>query len=296
MSAGSMSVRGSSTDSSDNSGNNQQLSNSYSGKFDCSAAAHSGHGVEDSQASTTLAFYNDEEKEHCAVPSLLALSTSYIEAAASAAAAESREKKRKLRIKSGNEEWELKKQRERLAANRRSAALSRQRKKDLIKQLQLTVMDLTKKNVELQNRCDFLERQLSIHQTTMLQQAEAKAANMNNINIGSFSVGGHLNSSAAFPWNSSFSLTPRNIISTQGLPVVAPHWAALQATQLFHLNQQQNQLLQHNLHQYAELADTDNSTNHSHNRRTDNKKSSNHDQVSFVHQELSLKFHGRRRL
>lgn len=121
------------------------------------------------------------------------LSTSYIEAAAAAVAAESSEKKRKRAVKESKVEDGLLdevKQRNRLAANRRSAALSRQRKRDLIESLQQTVAKLSKENLDLKRKCELLEQELQRYQSLPFHQiAESLTALKNNGNDG---TGGHL--------------------------------------------------------------------------------------------------------
>ncbi len=121
------------------------------------------------------------------------LSTSYIEAAAAAVAAESSEKKLKRALKETKAQDSLLdevKQRNRLAANRRSAALSRERKRDLIENLQQTVAKLSKENLELKKKCELLEQELKRYQNlTFHQMAESLAALKNN---GNNVTGGHL--------------------------------------------------------------------------------------------------------
>ncbi len=272
----------SSSNSCDLSSKSQHLSDSFLGEIGL-AQGYSKQGVKDSCTPANLAFRNDEAKESYAANTSLALSTSYIDAAASAVATENRERKRKQSMQTGNAERELQKQQERLAANRRSAALSRQRRKDLIKQLQLTVMDLTKRNVELQNRCERLERQLSTYQNAMLQQTQAEAANISNINIGSFSNGSLINPSIILPWNSSYLLPTRAIIPTQGVISGTSNYATARTADLFHLNQQPSHQLQQNLHQLADLLLTRNNQGDNDTaRRTDNERYSGKDQVSVL--------------
>jgi len=91
------------------------------------------------------------------------LTTSYIEAAAAAAAAATNDKKRKHNLVASEPiQLEERRHQERLAANRRSAAISRQRKKDLSDQLRKHVVELLKKNAELTARSQELERQLQL--------------------------------------------------------------------------------------------------------------------------------------
>lgn len=273
-----MSVRSSSSsDSCDLSSKSQHLSDASVAKVG-SAQQNSLHGHEDSCTSANMSLGNDKAKESCATNTLLALPTTYINAAASAVAAENREKKRKQSTQTGNAERELQKQQERLAANRRSAALSRQRRKDLIKQLQLTVMDLTKKNVELQNRCERLERQLSTYQSAMLQQTQAEAANISNIHNGSCLV----NPSIVLPWNSSYLLPTRAIIPTHGVMGGASNFSTSRTPELFHLNQQASHQLQQNLHQLADLLLTSNSQGDNTARRAKNDRSIEKEQVSAL--------------
>lgn len=252
-----MSLRSSSTDDSfDNSSINQPPPDSNSGVVS-SARACDEQGVQDSNtANVTLC--NNESKEG-AISYLLDLSTSVL-----ADTVGNMEKKRKQRTKTDSEEREIHKQQERLAANRRSAALSRQRKKDLIKQLQLTVMDMTKKNVELQNRCDSLERHISMYQTAMLQKVKSK------VNNASFS-GGLISPSVSLPLNSLHIVPPPNMMSISGVYGGSPNLSALQVAQLFHTNQQQNQQLRKNLHQLADLAVTEGCASHTKSNATDRK-------------------------
>lgn len=271
----------SSSDSCDLSSKSQHLTDSSSAKGG-STQPNSMHGLRDSSPSANISLRKDKAKDSCATNTLLALSTSYINAAASAVAAENREKKRKQSIQTGNAERELQKQQERLAANRRSAALSRQRRKDLIKQLQLTVMDLTKKNVELQNRCERLERQLSTYQSAILQQTQAETANISNIPAGSFSNGCLVNPSIVLPWNSSYLLPTRAIIPTHGVIGGAPNFSTTRTPELFHLNQQASHQLQQNLHQLADLLLTNNGQGDNTARRAKNERSSEKEQVSAL--------------
>lgn len=120
------------------------------------------------------------------------LSTSYIEAAAAAVAAESSEKKRKRVVKENKAESGHigeEKQQHRLAANRRSAALSRQRKRDLIDNLQQMVAKLSKENMELKQKCELLQEELRRYQSFPLQQMAESLAALRNHDNGT--LGGH---------------------------------------------------------------------------------------------------------
>lgn len=247
-----MSFRSSSTDDSfDNSSINQPPPDPYS----CAvspARARGEQGVQDSNTANVTGC-NDEIKEG-AISYLLDLSTSVL-----ADTVGNTEKKRKQRTKTDGEERETHKQQERLAANRRSAALSRQRKKDLIKQLQLTVMDMTKKNVELQNRCDSLERQISMYQTAMLQKVKSESSKVNN---APFAGGGLISPSVPLPLNSLQIVPPPNMMSISGAYGGSPNLSAIQVAQLFHTNQHQNQQLRQNLQHLVDLAVTEGSASH----------------------------------
>ncbi len=143
----------------------------------------------DGKKRSTSENYTDSSIQNNEYPRL---STSYIEAAAAAVAAESSEKKRKRVVKENKAESghiDEDKQQHRLAANRRSAALSRQRKRDLIDNLQQMVAKLTKENMELKQKCELLQNELRRYQSLPLQQmAESLAALRNDDNS---TLGGH---------------------------------------------------------------------------------------------------------
>lgn len=194
--------------------------------------------------------------------------TSSIEAAAAAVAAESNERKQRHVSKireAAKGLLEEEKQQGRLAANRRSAALSRQRKKDLVEQLRQTVSELSRKNVELHKRCDLLEQQLQMYQNFLMQNF-ALGRFDNNSMLGnaaalygsSAEAARHATTGVQMP--SSFGNPHSHFFSAPGLaeaatPSQQQHAAALEAFQLFNLNHQQQhlQLEQQNNHPHQQI-------------------------------------------
>ena len=183
--------------------------------------------------------------------------TTSIEAAAAAVAAETNERKQRHVSKireAAQGRLEEEKQQGRLAANRRSAALSRQRKKDLIEQLRQAVSELSRKNVELHQRCDLLEQQLQMYQNFLVQNFalgrfdnNAMLGNAASLYGSSAEAALHATTGVQMQMPSSFGNPHAHFFSAPGLseaatPSQQQHAAALQAFQLFHLSQQQPHL------------------------------------------------------